>query len=167
MTRCGIGPNFSITAILFGVLTGWLTYLFPDWFVISCIPYWILIVLGIGLLLAGTAVYVHSLRIFNCGYRKQQLVIDGPYSIVRHPIYAEWILLICPGFLLLFRSWIMLFVPIAAYISFKANVYKEDDYLKDKFGQAYSDYRSKVNEFFPDWEFWRYDRNTNNKGYKA
>ena len=161
MTRCGIGPNFSIAAILSGVLTGWLTHLSPDRFIILCIPYWVLVVFGIGLLVAGTVVYVHSLRIFNRGHRKEQLVVDGPYSVVRHPIYAAWILLICPGFVLLFRSWLMLLVPIIAYVSFKAYIHKEDDYLKDKFGQAYSDYRLKVNELFPNRRFWRYDRNTN------
>ena len=160
MTRCGIGPKFFILTVLFGVLAGWLTYLYPDWFIITCIPYWALVIIGIGLLVAGTAIYVLSLRIFIRGYRNKQLVIDGPYSVVRHPIYAAWILLICPGSVLFFRSWLMLIVPLVAYVSFKAYIHKEDEYLKDKFGSAYLDYRSKVNELFPDWGFWKDDRNT-------
>jgi len=153
MTRCGIGPEFSIITVLSGVLTGWLTYLYPYWFIITCIPYWVLVIIGVGLLITGTVIYVHSLRVFNRGYRKEQLVIVGPYSTVRHPIYAAWILLICPGTVLFFRSWLMLLVPLLAYISFKAYIHKEDDYLKGKFEQAYSDYRSKVNELFPNWKF--------------
>ena len=149
MTRCGIGPEFSIITVLSGVLTGWLTYLYPDQFIITCIPYLVLVIIGVGLLMTGTVIYVHSLRVFNRGYRKEQLVIVGPYSVVRHPIYAAWILLICSGTVLFFRSWLMLLVLLLAYISFKAFIHKEDDYLKGKFGQAYSDYRSKVNELFP------------------
>ena len=160
MTRCGIGPEFSIVAVLSGILTGWLTCSFPDRFVMACIPYWVLVILGIGSLAAGIMIYVHSLRIFNRGYRKERLVIDGPYAVVRHPIYAAWILLICPGTVLFFRSWLMLLVPLAAYVSFKIYIHKEDDYLKDKFGSAYLDYRSRVNEFFPKWGFWRDDLNT-------
>ena len=160
MTRCGIGPEFSIAAVLSGILTGWLTCLFSGHFTILCIPYWLLGTFGTGFLVAGIVVYVYSLRIFNRGYRKGQLVVDGPYSIVRHPIYAAWILLICPGFVLFFRSWLMLFVPLVAYVSFKAYIHKEDDYLKNKFGSDYSDYQSKVNEFFPDWRFWKDDYNT-------
>ena len=159
MTRCGIGPVFSIVTVLIGILTGWLTCLFPGRFVMACIPYWVLVVLGAGFLVSGTLVYVYSLWVFSRGYRNDQLVIDGPYSIVRHPIYAVWILLICPGTVLFFRSWLMLFVPLVAYISFKIYIHREDDYLKDKFGQAYLDYRSKTNEIFPKWGFWRNDHN--------
>jgi protein-S-isoprenylcysteine O-methyltransferase Ste14 len=155
MTRWGVGPKFSIAAVLSGILAGCLTYLFPDQLVILCIPYWVLVPLGIGFLTVGTVVYVYSLRIFNRGYRKDQLVAEGPYSVVRHPIYAAWILLIFPGLALFFRSWPMLFVPLVAYVSFKACIHKEDDYLKNRFGQAYLDYRSKVNELFPDWKFLR------------
>jgi len=153
MTKCGIGPEFSIITVLSGVLTGWFTYLYPDWFIITCIPYLVLVIIGVGFLIVGTVIYVHSLRVFNRGYRKEQLVIDGPYSVVRHPIYAAWILLICPGTVLFFRSWLMLLLPLVAYISFKACINKEDDFLKNKFGQTYSDYRSKVNELFPNWKF--------------
>ena len=167
MTRCGIGPEFSIATVLSGVLTGWLTCLYPDRFIITCIPYWVLVIPGIGFLVAGTVVYVYSLRIFNRGYQKEQLVINGPYSVVRHPIYAAWILLICPGFILFFRSWFMFFVPLVAYVSFKALIHKEDDSLKDKFGAAYSDYRLKINELFPKWGFWRNDHNTRKECHKA
>jgi len=160
MTRCGIGPAFSIVAVLSGILTGGLTYMYPDRLTIRGIPYWAPAILGIGFLGVGTVVYMYSLRIFNRGYRKGLLVTDGPYSVVRHPIYAAWILLICPGLVLFFRSWPMLFVPLTAYVSFKAFIHKEDDYLKDKFGPAYLDYRSKVDELFPNRRFWRDKLNT-------
>lgn len=167
MTRCGAGPEFSIVTVLFGLLTGWLTHLCPDWFTITCIPYSVLVIIGVGFLTTGTIIYVHSLRMLNRGYRKEQLVIDGPYSVVRHPIYAAWILLICPGTVLFFRSWLMLLVPLVAYVSFKFYIHREDDYLKDKFGSAYLDYRSKVNEIFPNWRFWKDGHNTGKEYHRA
>jgi protein-S-isoprenylcysteine O-methyltransferase Ste14 len=155
MTRCGIGPEFSVISVLSGILTGGLTYLYSDRLTILCIPYWFLAILGTGFLAAGTMVYVNALRTFNAGYKKGQLVTEGPYSVVRHPIYAAWILLICPGLVLFFRSWPMLFVPLIAYVSFKVSIPKEEDYLKEKYGQAYLDYRLRVNELFPTWKLWR------------
>ena len=155
MTRCGIGPEFSVVSVLSGILTGGLSYMYPDRLIILCIPYWFLALLGSGFLAAGVAIYIHTLRIFKAGYKRGQLVIEGPYSVVRHPIYATWILLICPGIVLFFRSWPMLFVPLIAYISFKVSIHKEDNYLKEKYGQENLDYRLRVNEFFPSWKFWR------------
>ena len=159
MTRCGIGPKFSIITVLFGVLTGWLTHLFPKLFIITFIPYWVFVIIGLVFLVSGVGVYVYSLRVFIRGRRDEQLIIDGPYSIVRHPIYAAWILLICPGTVMFFQSWLMFLVPLVAYISFKVCIHKEDDYLTGKYGQTYSDYRSKTNEFFPELGFWKDDRN--------
>lgn len=154
MTRCGIGPKFSVISVLFGVLAGLLTYVYPERLMIKFIPYWLLAILGTGLIVTGTMVYVDSLRKFNVGYKSGELVTTGPYAVVRHPIYAAWILLICPGSVLFFRSWPMLFTPLIAYISFKVLIHQEDDCLENKFGQEYLYYRSKVNEFFPAWRFW-------------
>jgi protein-S-isoprenylcysteine O-methyltransferase Ste14 len=103
----------------------------------------------------GAVVYVHSLRIFNPIYKKGQLATDGPYSIVRHPIYAAWILLIGPGIVLFFRSWPMLLVPLITYASFKTSIHKEDEYLEKKFGRIYTKYRLTVNELFPSPKFWK------------
>ena len=92
MTRCGIGPEFSIVSVLSGILAGWLTYLYSDRLTMLCIPYWFLAILV---------------------------------------------------------------VPLIAYVSFKVSIHKEDNYLEEKFGQAYSDYRLRVNELFSTWRYWR------------
>ena len=153
MTRCGIGPKFFIISVIFGVLAGFLTYLYPERFMIHFILYRLLFILGLGLLVVGITCYVSSLRKFNAGYKNGELVTTGPYAVVRHPIYTAWILLICPGAILFFRSWLMLFIPLIAYISFKFLIHEEDKYLENKFGQEYLDYRKKVKEFFPTWKF--------------
>jgi len=157
MTRCGIGPQFSIITVISGVLAGWLTLRYPGLFTIAGIPFWLLASLASVLVLAGTVVYVVALRKFNPAYRQGELVIQGPFSVVRHPIYAAWILLICPGVVLFFRSWLMLFLPLVAYISFKASIHREDRYLEDRFGQAYRDYRASTDELFP-LRFFRLDK---------
>ena len=97
----------------------------------------------------GAAIYAKALRTFNAGYGKGELVTEGAFSIVRHPIYATWIWLIIPGFVLFFRSWLLLAVPLVAYAGFKAFIHEEDEYLQRKFGQFYLKYRFRVKELFP------------------
>ena len=97
----------------------------------------------------GVTIYVKALRNFNVDYKKGALATKGPFSVVRHPIYAAWILLIIPGFVLLFRSWLLLGVPPVAYIAFRALIHEEDAHLQRTFGQSYLKYRFRVNEMFP------------------
>jgi protein-S-isoprenylcysteine O-methyltransferase Ste14 len=149
MTRCGIGPWFSIITVISGVLAGWLTHRRPELFTIHRIPFWFLASLASVLVFVGMVVYIIALRRFNQGYKQGELVTQGPFAVVRHPIYAAWILLICPGAALFFRSWPMLMLPVVAYIGFKAFIHREDRYLKNRFGQAYQDYRACTNELFP------------------
>jgi len=149
MTRCGIGPRFSIITVISGVLAWWLTHRYPGLFAIRGISFWLLTSLASVLVFVGMVVYILALRRFNQGYRQGQLATQGPFAAVRHPIYAAWILLICPGVVLFFRSWPMLILPAVAYISFKASIHREDRYLEDRFGQSYLDYRARTNELFP------------------
>ncbi|MCF7973427.1 MAG: isoprenylcysteine carboxylmethyltransferase family protein [Phycisphaerae bacterium] len=149
MTRCGIGPRFSIITVLCGMVTGWLTYRYPSVFTIQGMPPWFFQVLGSVLLVAGTIVYVIALRTFNQGYRNKKLVTQGLYALARHPIYFAWIVLICPGVVLFFHSWVMLLVPPVAYLSFKASIHHEDHDLENQFGQAYLDYKARTPELFP------------------
>jgi protein-S-isoprenylcysteine O-methyltransferase Ste14 len=88
-------------------------------------------------------------RAVTTGFRKGELVTTGIYSVVRNPLYAAWILFIAPGILVFFKSWLMLLTPIVAYISFKAFIREEYQYLRNHFGQAYLEYEASVNELLP------------------
>ena len=123
--------------------------MYPGLFRIRGIPFLLLASLASSLVLVGIVIYIIALRKFNQGYRQGELVTHGPFAVVRHPIYAAWILLICPGIILFFQSWLMLMLPVIAYISFKAFIHQEDRYLEDQFGKAYQDYRARTNELFP------------------
>ncbi len=149
MTRWGIGPRFSLVTVVYGFLASWLTYRYPDVFRLSGVSPWVIVVLGTVFVAGGTILYIVALRTFNRGYRHNQLLTEGPYAYVRHPIYAAWIGGICPGVALFFRSWIMLTLPLVAYVSFKVLIHREDHFLEDQFGQVYRDYRSSTNELFP------------------
>ncbi len=39
--------------------------------------------------------------------------------------------------------------PVVAYLVFKLLIRQEDDYLRERFGKAYVEYRAKVSELIP------------------
>jgi len=65
------------------------------------------------------------------------------------PSTANAIFITIPGILLLFRSWLLLTVPVAMYVLFMALIGKEETYLREEFGEAYLEYAKEVNLAFP------------------
>ena len=149
MTLLGVGPKIGLISVVYLIVSGLLTCLYPEFFVIRKVPYAIFVVIGLILLLLGLPMLIISGRAVTTGVRKSELVTTGIYAVVHNPIYAAWILFIAPGILVLFKSWLMLLTPIVAYISFKVFIGEEYQYLRNHFGQTYLEYEASVNELLP------------------
>ncbi|MFH1258971.1 MAG: isoprenylcysteine carboxylmethyltransferase family protein [Elusimicrobiota bacterium] len=102
-------------------------------------------------------------RIWSAGYIKKSelLCICGPYSYVRNPLY--WgSFLIGLGFCLGTTSrqyWLTAIIFWLTFIVLFALVYystikKEENYLQNKFGDEFSQYRAAVPVFFPRFSPW-------------
>jgi protein-S-isoprenylcysteine O-methyltransferase Ste14 len=113
------------------------------------------VAVGLLLLAIGVPILVVSVRSVMRAYEQDQLATRGLLALVRHPIYSAWIVFILPGLAFLSRSWPMLVTPLVAYAVFKVLIHREDDYLQQRFGDAYLDYRARVNELIPVPKFWR------------
>jgi protein-S-isoprenylcysteine O-methyltransferase Ste14 len=118
-------------------------------FVISQVPYLVLVIAGSLLTATGVGIYYAAAVELRKGIRRDRLVITGPYSFVRHPLYASIILLIVPGIALLSRSWLLVPLPLLLYISFRIFIPAEDKALSERFGRTFEEYRSKTNPMFP------------------
>jgi len=77
------------------------------------------------------------------------LVTSEVFGLFRHPVYSAWIVFNIPAIALLFRSWPLLLAPVVAYAVFKLSIRTEDEYLENRFGQEFLDYRARVNELIP------------------
>jgi protein-S-isoprenylcysteine O-methyltransferase Ste14 len=65
-------------------------------------------------------------------YQEHELVTRGPFSIIRHPMYAG-VLLAAIGALLIFRTWAMVvFLPMSLVVVARAG--REDGLLEEEFG---------------------------------
>ena len=106
---------------------------------------------GMIILLTGTYV-----RMGSRGYKKAysgrgaELVMGGPYSLVRNPMYLGTFLM-GTGFILILWPWWSL--PIFAglfYLRFQRQIAKEEAHLSKLFGKNYQEYLQKTSPMFPD-----------------
>ncbi len=145
----GIGPKIVLPSVLYAVFAAYVTYRYPGRFRITVAPSWAGDACGAGLLVAGIVFYAMSLRLVLKNMKRKALVTTGPYGVVRHPIYAAWILCIVPGIALVFRSWALLGASVVCYAGFRMFVHEEEDILESVFGRAYEGYRRSTPALFP------------------
>ena len=149
LSRWGIGPEIAVAALTYALVAGVATSRWPGFCRIRLVPFVVPAVIAALLLMAGVPMLVVAARSVMKAYNRDQLVTSGVSALVRHPIYSAWIVFILPGLALLSRSWPMLLTPLVAYAVFKLRIHREDEYLVQRFGGAYLDYRARVNELIP------------------
>jgi hydroxyacylglutathione hydrolase len=149
MTVWGVGPRFTLLSLLYFILTLAIHYVCYPAFVIQAVPYAALVVVGVFLLATGLPVWAMASQSVDRAFEEGVLATQGAYALCRHPIYGNAIFFTIPGLLLFFRSWLMLSMPVAMYVVFKLLIREEEAHLRQKFGPAYLEYESKVNEVFP------------------
>lgn len=149
LSRWGVGPQIAVVTLAYAALAGAATYRWPNLCRVRFIPGAVIAPTAVILLVVGISMLVVAARSATRAYNRDQLVTWGIFSLVRHPIYSAWIALIIPGLALLSRSWPVLLTPLVAYAIFKLSIHQEDEYLEQRFGQAYLDYRRRVNELIP------------------
>ena len=115
---------------------------------ISMIAGYTLAFIGVGLFIRGWH-QVYRAR------RKNQLVADGLYRLVRHPQYTGLFLaLFGEGFVhwpTLFSVGLFPLIVLAYYFLAR----KEERAMIERFGDEYRAYRSRVPMFIPRWGQWR------------
>jgi protein-S-isoprenylcysteine O-methyltransferase Ste14 len=82
-------------------------------------------------------------------YADHQLIRTGPYSIVRHPIYASVLcLLLCS--LLDLTPWRSMLLPLASFVlGTEIRVRCEDRLLASRFGDEFREYQRSVRAYVP------------------
>jgi len=149
ITAWGVGPKLAKIIFSYLAFTIIIQIIRPDIFTITQISYLALIILGAILIIVGLIIWALGAKVIDKAFNEGRLLTNGVYAIVRNPMYSGLIVFISTGLALCFRSWLMLTVPIVAYIVFKLCIKDEDKYLEEKFGQEFLNYKSKVNAIIP------------------
>lgn len=149
LSRFGVGPRLSAAVALCSAAAFAVVRLWPEVCTLRSVPYDVVAPLGWTFVAAGAVMWIAGLISAHHAYNCDRLTTSGVFAMVRHPIYGSWIVFTFPGIALLTRSWPWLLVSLAAYAVFRRVIHIEEDYLAERFGQEYLDYRSRVNAVLP------------------
>ena len=80
--------------------------------------------------------------------KKGDLITDGPFRLVRHPIYALSRALMASS-LLVVPNWPMLALLLVHFLLTQIKARTEEEHLLAIHGDAYRDYRARTGAFLP------------------
>jgi protein-S-isoprenylcysteine O-methyltransferase Ste14 len=112
-----------------------------------------------------------GIRVFTTGYAPRgtsgrntrrhvadALNVTGMYSIVRHPLYLGNFL-IWLGISLFVRSWgVSLIFILGFWLYYERIIFAEEQFLRRKFGDVYSEWAARTPAFLPRFKNWRSPR---------
>ncbi len=137
----GAGPKIMIPAVVVFAITAWISYTYNLTIPLSSE---ILTIIGLVLLVPGLLIWIWAMIAFLPAYFGDKLATRGPYAIMLNPVYSSWIVLVIPGIALITGWWLLLLTSVVMYIAMVMSVHAEDDFLRQKFGKTYEDYREHV-----------------------
>jgi protein-S-isoprenylcysteine O-methyltransferase Ste14 len=101
---------------------------------------------GLAISTVGTLL---QLWCFSAIDKNRELAVNGPYKLVRNPMYLARFVLILGFVVVLGRLWLIPLYAIVYYFYAVNRVAREERKLIQVFGDAYADYASKVHRFLP------------------
>ncbi len=116
-------------------------------------PWVQLVTQPLGMLLVGVGVLGRLWAAsYNKGHRDKELLRVGPYSLVRHPLYAFSLIATIGIGLLSGRATILLILVSYYAIYYPFVMRAEEHMLTQRFGDEYAAYRARTPAFLPRWK---------------
>lgn len=92
----------------------------------------------------GVVLWLWSVALILTKASRGKLITNGPYALVKHPIYTGVSLLVLPWAGFLFNSWLGVPVGLAMYVGSRIFSPEEEKILSQTFGEAWGAYVHKV-----------------------
>jgi protein-S-isoprenylcysteine O-methyltransferase Ste14 len=139
----GAGDRIGLVTLPFLVVGVILNLAAPSVFAVGG-PTAALRLLAVVLLIPGLVIWGWSVVLILTKVPRGELITDGPYALVKHPLYTGVALLVLPwaGFLL--DTWLGALLGVVVYVGSRVFSPEEEAELARTFGPAWDDYLRKV-----------------------
>ena len=105
----------------------------------------------LGFLLLGIGIGLSAWAVLEAGSTNidspDKLITSGPYSFSRNPMYVGWGLIYLGLALIVNSVWILILFPLVIAAIHFLDILKEEQRLKEQFGDEYLDYQSRVRRY--------------------
>jgi len=103
------------------------------------------------MIFAGFYLTYRAWLVLHAAQKEGKLATSGPYSLVRHPQYDGFVLVMF-GFLLMWPTLLtLLMFPILVIVYIRL-ARQEEKLVRQEFGSAYDEYMNDVPPFLPNWK---------------
>jgi protein-S-isoprenylcysteine O-methyltransferase Ste14 len=134
--------------LVFAAAFGWPTVSRQEFFH-SPVVSWI----GVFFCLTGLLVFLWGIVSFGRSFRvgidtehPDQLVTTGAFAFSRNPLYLAFGMILSGEFLV-FSNWLLLLFTVGGIWLFHRQVLREEDYLKQHYGEEFEEYARRVRRY--------------------
>jgi protein-S-isoprenylcysteine O-methyltransferase Ste14 len=139
----GSGEKIGLLVLPFLIVGLILNIMFPSFFSVGG-PATVLKVISILMLIPGVAVWLWSVVLILTKIPQKKLITNGPYSLVKHPLYTGVAFLVLPWLGFLLNTWLGVVIGVVLYIGSRMFSPAEEQVLSKTFGAAWEEYSRKV-----------------------
>jgi len=139
----GSGHRIMLITLPFLVIGLIFNILFPAWFSVGGPPL-VLKVISIVILVPGVMIWIWSVVLILTRVPKNELITNGPFSLVKHPLYTGVAFLVLPWVGFLLNTWLGAVIGIVLYFGARLFAPEEERALSGTFGAAWDEYCRKV-----------------------
>ena len=139
----GSGDRIGLFTLPFVVVGLALNIAYPALFDVGGPPT-VLAVVSVAVLVAGVTIWIWSVVLILTKVPRGELITNGPYSLVKHPLYTSVALLVLPWIGFLLNTWLGAAIGIALYVGSRIFAPVEEAALSRTFGARWVGYRSSV-----------------------
>ena len=140
-----VGSGEKIGLLLLPFLVGGvlLNLAFPSLFSVGG-PSTPLRIASILVLIPGVTIWAWSVVLILTRVPRGELITDGPYALVLHPLYAGVAMLVLPWIGFLLNTWLGVVLGIVLYVGARIFAPEEEADLSASFGARWDAYRRSV-----------------------